>query len=100
MKKLAVLGLSLFFGLAAAQVEGGVLQVATVSEPTSLDPITTNNVPSSIIFMQIHDSLVTYDEELNLKEIGAVLGVSESRACQIHGQALMRLRSRMRDWRS
>lgn len=41
-----------------------------------------------------------YDEELNLKEIGAVLGVSESRACQIHGQALVRLRSRMRDWRT
>lgn len=40
-----------------------------------------------------------YDEELNLKEIGAVLGVSESRACQIHGQALVRLRARMRDWR-
>jgi RNA polymerase sigma factor FliA len=36
-----------------------------------------------------------YDEELNLKEIGAVLGVSESRVCQLHGQALSRLRSRM-----
>lgn len=36
-----------------------------------------------------------YDEELNLKEIGAVLGVSESRVCQLHGQALARLRSRM-----
>jgi RNA polymerase sigma factor for flagellar operon FliA len=31
-----------------------------------------------------------YDEELNLKEIGEVLGVSESRICQIHGQALVR----------
>jgi RNA polymerase sigma factor for flagellar operon FliA len=40
-----------------------------------------------------------YDEELNLKEIGAVLGVSESRVCQIHGQALSRLRSRLRQWR-
>lgn len=34
-----------------------------------------------------------YERELNLKEIGAVLGVSESRVCQIHGQALLRLRS-------
>ncbi|MBT8085199.1 MAG: RNA polymerase sigma factor FliA [Woeseia sp.] len=33
-----------------------------------------------------------YERELNLKEIGAVLGVSESRVCQIHGQALIRLR--------
>ncbi len=39
-----------------------------------------------------------YDEELNLREIGEVLGVSESRVCQIHGQALIRLRSRMGEW--
>ena len=39
-----------------------------------------------------------YDEELNLKEIGAVLGVSESRISQIHSQATHRLRSRMQDW--
>ncbi len=40
-----------------------------------------------------------YNEELNLKEIGAVLGVSESRVSQIHGQAAMRLRARLSDWR-
>ena len=40
-----------------------------------------------------------YDEELNLREIGEVLNVSESRVCQIHGQALMRLKARMREWR-
>ncbi|EHQ51955.1 RNA polymerase, sigma 28 subunit, FliA/WhiG [Ectothiorhodospira sp. PHS-1] len=39
-----------------------------------------------------------YDDELNLREIGEVLGVSESRVCQIHGQALLRLRARMADW--
>lgn len=39
-----------------------------------------------------------YDEELNLREIGEILGVSESRVCQIHGQALIRLRARMGDW--
>ena len=38
-----------------------------------------------------------YDEELNLREIGAVLGVSESRVCQIHSQALLRLKARMCD---
>lgn len=36
-----------------------------------------------------------YDEELNLREIGEVLGISESRVCQIHGQALVRLRARI-----
>lgn len=39
-----------------------------------------------------------YDEELNLKEIGHVLGVSESRVSQIHSQAALRLRGRMTDW--
>lgn len=39
-----------------------------------------------------------YDQELNLREIGAVLDVSESRVCQIHSQALVRLRSRMTAW--
>lgn len=33
-----------------------------------------------------------YCENLNLKEIGAVLGVTESRVCQIHGEATRRLR--------
>jgi len=36
-----------------------------------------------------------YDNELNLKEIGNVLGVSESRACQINNQAMLRLKSRL-----
>jgi RNA polymerase sigma factor for flagellar operon FliA len=40
-----------------------------------------------------------YDEELNLKEIGAVLGVSESRVSQIHSQAVLRLKARMGGWR-
>lgn len=39
-----------------------------------------------------------YDEELNLKEIGAVLGVSESRVSQLHSQAAARLRARLGDW--
>ncbi len=39
-----------------------------------------------------------YEQELNLKEIGAALGVSESRVCQLHSQAVARLRGRLRDW--
>ncbi|MBN46009.1 MAG: RNA polymerase sigma factor FliA [Methylophaga sp.] len=39
-----------------------------------------------------------YNEELNLKEIGEVLGVSESRVSQIHTQTVVRLRSKLRDW--
>jgi RNA polymerase sigma factor FliA len=40
-----------------------------------------------------------YDEELNLKEIGLILGVSESRVSQIHSQATLRLRARLGDWK-
>jgi len=39
-----------------------------------------------------------YDDDLNLREIGDILGVSESRVCQIHGQALVRLKARMSEW--
>ncbi len=39
-----------------------------------------------------------YDEELNLKEIGEILGVSESRVSQLMSQAHMRLRARLGDW--
>jgi RNA polymerase sigma factor for flagellar operon FliA len=41
-----------------------------------------------------------YNEELNLKEIGLVLGVSESRISQIHSQAAARLKARLSGWQS
>ncbi|MFO1401142.1 MAG: RNA polymerase sigma factor FliA [Steroidobacteraceae bacterium] len=41
-----------------------------------------------------------YEQELNLKEIGAVLKVTESRVCQLHGQALLRLKSQLTEWRA
>jgi RNA polymerase sigma factor FliA len=40
-----------------------------------------------------------YTDGLNLKEIGAVLKVTESRVCQLHGQALVRLKARLAEWR-
>jgi RNA polymerase sigma factor for flagellar operon FliA len=40
-----------------------------------------------------------YNDGLNLKEIGLVLGVSESRVSQIHGQAVARLKAKLSDWR-
>ena len=39
-----------------------------------------------------------YDEELNLKEIGEVLGVSESRVSQILSQSMQRLRTKLSSW--
>lgn len=39
-----------------------------------------------------------YDEELNLREVGEVMGVSESRISQIHSQAMLRLKSKLTAW--
>src|SRR5689334_21689658 len=39
-----------------------------------------------------------YEHDMNLKEIAAVLKVTESRVCQLHSQSIARLRSRLRDW--
>ena len=38
-----------------------------------------------------------YQEQMNLAEIGAVLGVSASRVCQLHSQAIARLRSMLKE---
>ena len=38
-----------------------------------------------------------YFENLTLAEIGKVLGVTESRVCQLHTRAVMRLRTRLAD---
>jgi RNA polymerase sigma factor for flagellar operon FliA len=39
-----------------------------------------------------------YEQEMNLREIGEVMGVSESRISQLHSQAVGRLRSRMKGY--
>ena len=37
-----------------------------------------------------------YYEDLNMKEIGSILGITESRVCQIHTKAVMRLRGKLK----
>jgi RNA polymerase sigma factor for flagellar operon FliA len=39
-----------------------------------------------------------YEQDMNLKEIAAVLGVTESRVCQLHSQSIARLRAKLRTW--
>ena len=40
-----------------------------------------------------------YEQELNFREIAVVLGVTiESRVCQMHSQAVSRLRVGLKDW--
>jgi RNA polymerase sigma factor FliA len=39
-----------------------------------------------------------YEQDMNFREIAAVMEVSESRVCQLHSQAVARLRGRLKDW--
>jgi RNA polymerase sigma factor for flagellar operon FliA len=45
-----------------------------------------------------HVMSMYYEHDMNLKEIAAVLGVTESRICQLHSQSIARLRSKLRAW--
>jgi RNA polymerase sigma factor for flagellar operon FliA len=39
-----------------------------------------------------------HEQDMNLREIGSVMGVTESRVCQLHSQAIARLRSKLKSW--
>ncbi len=69
-----------------AQLEDGSLKQQLVSAIGSLPE-------REALMMSLY-----YGEELNLKEIGEVMGVSESRVSHIHGQALARLRQTAEQW--
>jgi hypothetical protein len=50
-----------------------------------------NSCPSASRLMMA----LYYEQDLNLREIGEVMGVTESRVCQLHSQAVLRLRARL-----
>lgn len=61
----------------------------------------TDRLESAISKLPERERLVLslyYQRDMNLKEVGMILGVSESRVCQIHGQALLRLKSRLGEY--
>ena len=39
-----------------------------------------------------------HEQDMNLREIGTVMGVTESRVCQLHSQAIARLRAKLKYW--
>lgn len=41
-----------------------------------------------------------YEQELNMEEVGAVLGLDKSTVCRVHGRALLMLRDVLADWRA
>ncbi len=84
----------------------GVLGEADTEISEPLDEVQkqafSRNLAGAISDLPEREKLVLalyYKEELNLKEIGLVLGVSESRVSQIHSQAALRLRARLSIWR-
>lgn len=83
---------------------GGGSLVDNIPNPQSglLDVLQKNNmkelVATAIASLPERERLVMtlyYDNELNLREIGAVIGVSESRVSQINSQAVIRLQARL-----
>lgn len=82
------------------------LPSANIEDPNSQDPFAqlkarelTQSLAAGIEALPDKERLVIslyYYEDLNLKEIGNILGITESRVCQIHSKAVSRLRSRLR----
>jgi RNA polymerase sigma factor for flagellar operon FliA len=86
--------------------DGAVVEIAADEKADPLVDVTDEAMRDALIAaidrLPERERLVMslyYERELNLKEIGVVLNVTESRVCQLHGQALSRLRGRLRDWR-
>jgi len=81
------------------------LEISDDDGPTPLEEVTDagfqKDLARQIDDLPEREKLVMalyYDNGLNLKEIGEVLEVSESRVCQIHSQAIVRLKSRLQGW--
>jgi RNA polymerase sigma factor for flagellar operon FliA len=77
----------------------GVIGSSTIVEENPLDQLcrrsTANALASALEQLPERERLVLslyYLESMKLKEIGEILGVTESRVCQIHGQAIERLK--------
>lgn len=85
--------------------EGNIADSRTVAESMPLRNVQNERFASSladaIASLPEREKLILglyYDEELNLKEIGKIINVSESRVSQILSQTYLRLRTRLGDW--
>jgi RNA polymerase sigma factor FliA len=82
------------------------LPSGNLEDPSAQDPFDslksrelTSSLAAGISSLPEKERLVItlyYYEDLNLKEIGSILGITESRVCQIHSKAVTRLRARLR----
>lgn len=92
----------------------GIEDLGVTIDALDMDQSQTDDTFESLANIQFHSALVEgikqlpekdalvlslyYDEALNLKEIGAILDVSESRVSQIHSQAMLRLKGKLKHW--
>lgn len=85
--------------------QAGISLIETIEDKDSPDPQSEyeavelkNSLTKAIGSLPERERMVIalyYHENLTLKEIGQVINVSESRVCQLHAQAVMRLRSKL-----
>ena len=92
-------------GMEDIGVSQDVISTENAPEDETFDSLTDDHFQHALVdaIKQLpeRDALVLslyYDEALNLKEIGAVLEVSESRVSQIMSQAMIRLKNKLKDW--
>ncbi|HVY77504.1 MAG TPA: FliA/WhiG family RNA polymerase sigma factor [Solirubrobacterales bacterium] len=104
IRDLAVANLSSLDSLTASEEEGDVAVVETIrsaDEQTDPEAMATRTIASERFqraFSHLSErerkvALMLYTREATLSEIGAEIGVSESRVCQIHGELKTRLRA-------
>lgn len=85
--------------------QGSASLLDTIEDKDSPDPQSEyeaielkNNLSKAIASLPEREKMVValyYHENMTLKEIGQVISVSESRVCQLHAQAIMRLRGKL-----
>ena len=85
--------------------DDSVALLETIQDPNALDP--ERHIDSQAVKARLSDAITDlpekekvvialyYYEDLNLREIGEVLGVTESRVSQLHTKAVLRLRSKL-----
>ena len=93
------------FSLEQSQEEGSYFQptgeIAPGPQRSAFDSEFRQALAAAIETLPEREALVLsmyYDDELNLREIGEVLGVSESRVSQIHSKTVISLRARLTEW--
>ncbi len=85
-------------GVTDDQLKDESLSMSTEPHVNALNADMKNHLTQVINSLPKNERLVLslyYEQDLNLKEIGNVLGVSESRVSQIHSQATHRIKSRL-----